>query len=533
MRTLKDTQRFKVTSKDDSPDREMLETPGQGWKDLDLREDIVLTQVMESKAELPVSAQSPCRDLLEEPTHDHRESQPLRTGGEDSSLESPSQSFSNDHESSKKVKEFIKIPIDTAAALPSRSQQIVRWAEVEVNSNSFMEMLTSTTSRPWENKISKKVTTYRDLEPVSAESRSSLVEMRSLQADVHPEQAEVLLDVPGVEDGLPTLQHCDVPELELVDDQGVRPDMSQIIEVTGDLVRLEDQVHFEGVAQVEDCRVHQGGRAQGKDHQRVGHHSAGPGCLYKAARAILRENQLTNSGLQTSVTYGASLQPVTSNSGQVSVTLPLISKHYHYHQVQSALLLVPQQEPDELAGVVEGLNPEKVQGDILLFPQHEPDELAGVGEGVRQDLVQDALLQPHLLKRIGFDRPTAQAGVMVNHIDRVTVGFKSEGGYEPMDMSIIRSLDHNMGKLSPSITAWFLGDMQAKFRPSSSHLHTIVHHSTRVFSAVQLRSVPTMATEQCPKGLGAVPELELGKFDISPHTETCFTMIRPLLMEEL
>merc|ERR1719154_636112 len=47
-------------------------------------------------------------------------------------------------------------------------------------------------------------------------------------------------------------------------------------------------------------------------------------------------------------------------------------------------------------------------------------------------------------------------------------------------------------------------------------------------------SVPSVATEQYPKGLGAtVPELELGRFGITPHAKTCFTMILPQLMEEL
>merc|ERR1719158_759596 len=43
-------------------------------------------------------------------------------------------------------------------------------------------------------------------------------------------------------------------------------------------------------------------------------------------------------------------------------------------------------------------------------------------------------------------------------------------------------------------------------------------------------TMPTFATEQYPKGLGAtVPELELAKFNIVPHSKTCFTMIIPEL----
>merc|ERR550519_2971888 len=47
-------------------------------------------------------------------------------------------------------------------------------------------------------------------------------------------------------------------------------------------------------------------------------------------------------------------------------------------------------------------------------------------------------------------------------------------------------------------------------------------------------SVPCVATEQYPKGLGpTVPELELARFDIKPHAKTCFTMMLPAVMEGL
>merc|ERR1719447_2118385 len=46
--------------------------------------------------------------------------------------------------------------------------------------------------------------------------------------------------------------------------------------------------------------------------------------------------------------------------------------------------------------------------------------------------------------------------------------------------------------------------------------------------------MPTFATEQYPKGLGAtVPELEIAKFNIVPHSKTCFTMIIPELLEQM
>lgn len=95
-------------------------------------------------------------------------------------------------------------------------------------------------------------------------------------------------------------------------------------------------------------------------------------------------------------------------------------------------------------------------------------------------------------------------------------------------------LARKLGKLSPSTTALFLCDMQAKFRPTISYFDAIVHNSNRVLSAAQIMSVPCVATEQYPKGLGpTVPELELTKFNIKPHAKTCFTMLLPEVLEGL
>merc|ERR1719419_1265108 len=79
-------------------------------------------------------------------------------------------------------------------------------------------------------------------------------------------------------------------------------------------------------------------------------------------------------------------------------------------------------------------------------------------------------------------------------------------------MNLIR----NLGKFSPQSSALFLCDIN------------------RVLAAAQLMSVPTVATEQYPKGLGnTVPELEIEKYGIIPHAKTCFTMILPKLLDEL
>jgi len=97
-------------------------------------------------------------------------------------------------------------------------------------------------------------------------------------------------------------------------------------------------------------------------------------------------------------------------------------------------------------------------------------------------------------------------------------------------MALIR----NIGKFSPSSTALFLCDMQVKFQPSITKFENVVSNSNKVLHAAQVMEMPTFATEQYPKGLGAtVPELEIAKFNIVPHSKTCFTMIIPELLEQM
>ena len=89
-----------------------------------------------------------------------------------------------------------------------------------------------------------------------------------------------------------------------------------------------------------------------------------------------------------------------------------------------------------------------------------------------------------------------------------------------------------LGRFSPSTTALFLCDMQAKFQ--SFKFENIVINSNTVLHAAQLMSIPTFATEQYPKGLGStVPELELAKFNIVPHSKTSFTMVIPELLDQM
>ena len=91
-----------------------------------------------------------------------------------------------------------------------------------------------------------------------------------------------------------------------------------------------------------------------------------------------------------------------------------------------------------------------------------------------------------------------------------------------------------IGKFVPSTTSLFLCDMQVKFKPSIFNFDNVVSNCNRVLHAAQIMSIPTIATEQYPKGLGpTVPELEISKFNIVPHSKTCFTMMIPDVLKQI
>ena len=112
----------------------------------------------------------------------------------------------------------------------------------------------------------------------------------------------------------------------------------------------------------------------------------------------------------------------------------------------------------------------------------------------------------------------------------------------------------SVGRLMPSSTALFLCDMQVlnqnpimsspfctarmdfqvKFRPMISHFDEVVSNSSRVLDAAKIMSLPCLATEQYPKGLGpTVDELGLAKHSVTAFPKTCFTMVIPEILEAL
>ena len=62
----------------------------------------------------------------------------------------------------------------------------------------------------------------------------------------------------------------------------------------------------------------------------------------------------------------------------------------------------------------------------------------------------------------------------------------------------------------------------------------MVSNSSRVLEAAKIMSLPCLATEQYPKGLGpTVDELGLAKHSVTAFPKTCFTMVIPELLEAL
>ena len=75
-----------------------------------------------------------------------------------------------------------------------------------------------------------------------------------------------------------------------------------------------------------------------------------------------------------------------------------------------------------------------------------------------------------------------------------------------------------------SKTAFFLCDIQEKFRPAISHFTEIVEVAKRLVSASKILDVPLVVTEQYPKGLGAtVADLEISHAQLKIE-KTRFTM---------
>ena len=66
-------------------------------------------------------------------------------------------------------------------------------------------------------------------------------------------------------------------------------------------------------------------------------------------------------------------------------------------------------------------------------------------------------------------------------------------------------------------------DVQEAFRPAVEHFDDVVENTRRLMEGARILGIPTVVTEQYPKGLGRTVE-ELG--DVEPVEKSCFSAAR-------
>ncbi|XP_046398379.1 isochorismatase domain-containing protein 1-like [Ischnura elegans] len=91
----------------------------------------------------------------------------------------------------------------------------------------------------------------------------------------------------------------------------------------------------------------------------------------------------------------------------------------------------------------------------------------------------------------------------------------------------------NNGAINGKNTAFFLCDVQEKFRPAMLYFKEIVEVSSKLVQASRILSVPLIVTEQNPDGLGkTVQELNIGHAH-KVFSKTKFSMITPEVLKEM
>ena len=89
------------------------------------------------------------------------------------------------------------------------------------------------------------------------------------------------------------------------------------------------------------------------------------------------------------------------------------------------------------------------------------------------------------------------------------------------------------GLLPEKHTAFFLCDIQEKFRPVMLHFPEIVQAADKLVKTSKILGVPLIVTEQNPKGLGStVPELDTGHAN-GVYSKTKFSMVIPEVVTKL
>uniref|UniRef100_A0A1I7TXE2 Isochorismatase domain-containing protein 1 n=1 Tax=Caenorhabditis tropicalis TaxID=1561998 RepID=A0A1I7TXE2_9PELO len=92
-----------------------------------------------------------------------------------------------------------------------------------------------------------------------------------------------------------------------------------------------------------------------------------------------------------------------------------------------------------------------------------------------------------------------------------------------------------IARINPSNSALFVCDLQEKFASNIKYFPEIVTTSRRLIDTARILSIPTVVTEQYPKGLGhTVPILKEGLADNTPiHDKTKFSMCIPPVEDTL
>lgn len=94
------------------------------------------------------------------------------------------------------------------------------------------------------------------------------------------------------------------------------------------------------------------------------------------------------------------------------------------------------------------------------------------------------------------------------------------------------ALRPGLGRLNPSTTAFFLCDVQERFRSIISFMPSVIFVAQRMVAASRLFNIPVVVTEQNPSKLGkTVPEVDLSGIEAYPKTR--FSMMIPQVEERL
>lgn len=85
----------------------------------------------------------------------------------------------------------------------------------------------------------------------------------------------------------------------------------------------------------------------------------------------------------------------------------------------------------------------------------------------------------------------------------------------------------SLGAIDSNVAAFFVCDLQEKFRPAMLCFSEIIENSKKLLAVSKILEIPTVATEQYPKGLGnTVAELDVGHaIRVIPKTK--FSMVVP------